>query len=284
MAASLADLKGNLSTPNNSVQSLYSSPAFLGRCFAALRGHALGLVLGVKGLGGVFSIFRKTSSREGVLAIEKDPLEFIAAYISPLTDKEHAQIGRIAILWGQIELITEDLLVLVTKLSWKELEALQITDKPMGARTMFLNEARARIKNPELEAKLKSFCDAIHETKVQRNHVFHGMWGWRANSLKRTVEPCARRSKDPSAPLKLYQLHALEKKLCRCSRIGHDLAWLLRGDQRRSKHVRFLHYGDKEPPQFLRQWSERNPLDHEVLDQSGKGGKLRRLENLHPLK
>jgi hypothetical protein len=218
------------------------------------------------------------------MAITSDPLEFVPGYISPLTDKEHARIGRIAILWGQIELQTEDLLVLVTKLSWEELEALQITDKPMGQRVSFLTIAGKRLKNPTLEARLKAFIGLINDTKTSRNHVFHGMWSWRANSRKQTVEACARRTKEPTVPMKVAQLIKLEKSLCRCSRLGYDLGWEMRGTTSRTKYTRFIHLAESGAPQWLRQWSERNPLDDVALDRSAKGGKLPRLDALHPPK
>lgn len=242
----------------------------------------------MKGFGGVLSILARTASRElseDDLAKAGDPLEFIPGYISPLTDKEHARIGRIAILWGQIELQTEDLLILVTRLSWAELEALQITDKPMGQRISFLTIAGRRLNDANLEEKLKKFITIINDTKASRNHVFHGMWGWRANSRKRTVEPCARRTKEPAVPMKMAQLIKLEKNLCRCSRAGYDLICELRGWQFRTKYTRFIHHGDKDGfPQWLQQWSERNPLDDDALDRSAVGAKLPRLEKLHPQK
>ena len=47
-----------------------------------------------------------------------DPLEFLAGYVSPLTDVEHATIGRIALLWGQADHFVEQLLPVVSELSW----------------------------------------------------------------------------------------------------------------------------------------------------------------------
>ncbi len=219
------------------------------------------------------------------MAVDGDPLKFIPGYISPLTDKEHARIGRIAVLWGQIELITEDLLMLVTKLSWQELEALQITDKPMGQRVSFLTIAAKRLKDAKLELQLKTFIGLINDTKTSRNHVFHGMWGWRASSRKRTVEACARRTKEPTVPMKISQLIKLEKSLCRCSRVGFDLVGDMRGWRNRAKFVRFIHHGESDDsPRWIQQWSERNPLDLAALDQSARGGKLPRLNALHPHK
>ena len=213
-----------------------------------------------------------------------DPLEYVPAFISPLTDKEHARLGRVVVLWGQVEHFVERLLCRVSGLSWKELEALQITEKPMGAKTNFISMARKRLQDPDMEAKVQQFCDLLNETKVARNHAMHGMWGWRANSRTKTVEPCARRTVDPKQPMKTAQLAALEKKLCRISRIGSDLTNQFDGGRFRAKYGRFTHHADKEPPEWLRQWSARNPLDYDALDRSAKGGRLPRLEKPLPRK
>jgi hypothetical protein len=213
-----------------------------------------------------------------------DPLQYIPAFISPLTDAEHARLGRIVVLWGQVEHFVEQLLCRVSGLSWKELEALQITERPMGAKTNFMSIARKRLGDATLEAKVQLFCELINETKVARNHAMHGMWGWRANSRNRSVEPCARRTADPKQPMKTAQLAALEKKLCRISRIGSDLTAHFDGHNVRAKYGRFIHHADKERPAWLREWSSRNPLDCAVLDRSTRGGKLPRLSSPFPRK
>jgi len=202
-----------------------------------------------------------------------DPLEYIPAYISPLTDKQHARLGRVVVLWGQVEHFVERLLCRVSGLSWKELEALQITEKPVSAKSKFISMARARLKNPELEKSVQRFCDLLNETKTSRNHAMHGIWGWRANSSGKTVEPGARKTSSPKTPMKMTQLAALEKKLCQLSRLGSDLVGHFDGFPR-VKYARFLHHADREPPEWLRQWSKRNPLDGEILDRSAGNGKL----------
>jgi hypothetical protein len=247
---------------------------------------ALDFALGVNGLGGVFSILARTASRElsGALDMADDPLEYIPGYISPLSDKEHARLGRIAVLWGQIEHFVEYLLPRVSGLTWKELEALQVTEKQMASKTSFLQLAAKRLGDAELEKQVRKFCELIHDTKTRRNHAFHGIWGLRANSRFKTVEACARRTVDPKAPMKVAQLIALERELCRCSRLGLDLLYAFEGDGVRVKYNRFLHHADREPPEWLKQWSKRNPLDCEALDRNAAKRQLPRPEKPFPRK
>lgn len=214
-----------------------------------------------------------------------DPLEFIPGYVSPLTDKQHAQIGRIAILWGQIEHFVEMFLPQVTGLSWEELVTLSVTDKPIGAKVMFLKAASARITDENLREQVRRFCTAIDNTKVARNHVFHGMWGWRGDKRTKTVFPAARKTSAPQAPFKATQLPALEKRLCACARLAADIYGHYWNDNNRFKFGRYLHHGDKEQvPQWLGLWSARNPLPVATLDRNAKAGRLPFLDDPFPRK
>lgn len=213
-----------------------------------------------------------------------DPLEFIPGYVSPLSDRDHARIGRIAILWGQIEHFVEFLLPKVTGISWEELETVGIASKPIAAKVDFLNVARKRVKDEGLKRRIGEFCLLIHETKTPRNHVFHGIWGWRGDERTKSVFPAARKTSQPDQPFKASQLPALEKKLSKCSRMGSDLMMAFYGESHRVKLMRFIHYGEGGVPAWLQQWSERNPMDDAVLDRSCKAGQLPRLGAPYPRK
>jgi hypothetical protein len=174
---------------------------------------------------------------------------------------------------------------MVSGLAAEELKALGLSDKPIGSKVLFLKAAASRLKEAELREQVKSFCAAIEETKVARNHVFHGIWGWRGDNRTETVFAAARKSSNPGQPFKATQLPALEKRLCRCSRLGSDLFMHYMKPGFRLKHTRFLHHGGKKAgPQWLQQWTARNPLDGAALDRSAKGGQLPRLDALAPRK
>ena len=214
-----------------------------------------------------------------------DPLEYISGYVSPLTDREHARIGRIAILWGQIEYFVDQLLEEVSGMEWGELEILGITERPVSARVDWLNRIRKRHPDKEFQEKLADFCAIIHETKTARNHVFHGIWGWRADIRKKQMIPAVRKSSIPEQPFRHTQLPSLEKKLCRCSRMGQDLCQPFWQAGVRPTLTRFVHHGAKEGAQeWMKQWSLRNPLDREALDCSGRAGQLLRPRKLLPPK
>lgn len=214
-----------------------------------------------------------------------DPLEFIPFYLSPLTDKQHAQIGRIALLWGQIEYFVEIFIAQVSTLSWEELSAIGVTEKPIGSKVIFLKTAAKRLENPDRATQVRAFCEAIDDTKVARNHIFHGIWGWRGDKRTKRIFPAARKTSDPAAPFKASSLPALERRLCRCARLGGDLASLFWwGDpDTRFKYSRFFHHGEQEDiPQWLRLWAARNPVDCHALDRTCKAGRLPSLDAPYP--
>lgn len=211
-----------------------------------------------------------------------DSTEFMAGYLSPLTDKEHARLGRISVLWGQIEYYLDHLLPVVSGFSDAELKAIGLTEKNVGTKTQFLKAAIQRLTDPARAHEARRFCELIDNTKVARNHAFHGLWGWRASSRSKTVEPCARHSKHPAKPLKIADLAKLEKALCACSRVGHDLLNECLGWEKERQPVRFFHGADKAVPTWLSEWTGRNRVGREYLDQNAKEGQLPRLARHFP--
>jgi hypothetical protein len=217
--------------------------------------------------------------------MSEHPFDLIPGYISPLTEDQHAQIGRIALLWGQVEHFVEQLTPHVTGLSWDELDALGVSDKPIGAKALFLKAASARLGDEETKLRVREFCAAIEDTKVARNHAFHGIWGWRGDKRTKQIFPAARKTSMPHAPLKATQLPGLEKRLCRCSRLGFDLLIHFDTPGLKIQYSRFLHHGDRETrPEWFHQWTRRNPIDCAALDRTAKAGRLPHLSAPYPPK
>ncbi len=213
-----------------------------------------------------------------------DPLEYAAGYISPLTDREHARIGRIAVLWGQIEYCVDEVIEYVSGMRWHELEALGVTERTLANKVNFLLKIRHRSADKDYQLAIADFCSLLHETKTARNHLFHGMWGWRAYPRTKQMIPAARKASALNQPFKYTQLPALEKKLCKCSRMALDLCHPVWNSSVRARLNRFVHHADNGDDKWMMQWSERNPLDDEHLDRSATVGQLPRLRALFPRK
>jgi hypothetical protein len=182
-----------------------------------------------------------------------------------------------------VEHFVDDLLPCVSGLKWEALEPLGVTEKNIQSKVQFLKVVAKQMGDSERGERVRNFCEAIEHTKVERNHLFHGIWGWRVNSRTKTVEPCARHSKFPSKPLKIPDLARLEKALCRCSRLGFNLLQEFWGWNENGAG-RFFHGSDKDFPKWLQQWIERYPPNDEHLDQSAKEGQLPRLARAYPRK
>lgn len=213
-----------------------------------------------------------------------DPLEFFAGYVSPLTDVEHATIGRIALLWGQVDHFVEQLMPVVSKLSWEQLKALQITEKPVGSKVGFLKASAKKLSDEALQEQIVSFCALVDDCKAHRNRVFHGMWGWRGERRTGKVIPAARKESEPHNPFPASKLPALERKLCKASRSGFDLVTTLVFRQTVRPHPsRFLHHGASDAtPEWFEQWTAHNPWDGDTQDRIEIAGQLPRRLRLYP--
>lgn len=209
-----------------------------------------------------------------------DP-ELHAGYISPLTEKDHARLGRIVILWGQTESMIDLILPAFCDLTQDEIAVLGIYDKPMAAKTMFLKTVSKSRAHKAVHDMVLKFVTIIENTKVERNHAFHSMWGWRVDDRKKSVEPCARYLKNPEKALTPSHLVRLEKELNKCARIGKNLLHLSMGEGPDYNPARYFHGALEAPPQWFVQWLERNPVCLENLDCGPKGGQLPRLREPH---
>jgi hypothetical protein len=203
-------------------------------------------------------------------------LELSPAFCSPLTDKQHARLGRIAVLWGHIDFILDELLLKVLRLTRGQRAAL-IGEKPIGPKLEMLKPGIAKIKDPVIQEKVRAFYTILNDTKAQRNHIFHGSWGWRAIDRGKRVSIAARHPKSPTSPVEVDKLPGLERELCRASRLGIDAYTLFRKDPLPTGSMRYLHGSSKQPRKWFLRWFEQHPLDAASWDRSCKEGELPRL-------
>jgi hypothetical protein len=203
-------------------------------------------------------------------------VELSPAFCSPLTDRQHARLGRIAVLWGHIDFILDELLLKVLRLSRAQ-RATFIGEKPIGPKLELLKPAIKTIKDPVVREKVQEFYSILNDTKGQRNHIFHGSWGWRANDRTKRVSVAARHPKSLTNPVEVEKLKDIERELCRASRLGMDGYTLLRKEPIPTGSMRYLHGRGKKPRKWFLQWHEQHPLTDASWDRSCKEGELPRL-------
>lgn len=203
--------------------------------------------------------------------------ELAPAFASPLTDEQHARLGRIAVLWGHIDWLLDEILLKVLKLSRAQREEL-IGEKPIGPKLAYLKPAIARIKDDRTRDAVQAMYTILNNTKGIRNHVFHGAWGWRAHDRTKSVTVAARHPKSPTNPVEATQLPWLERELCRASRFADDAFALLRTGTTNPGCGRFAHHGSKgRPRKWFVQWLQQHPLRDANFDRSFRAGELLRL-------
>src|SRR5688500_15958259 len=135
--------------------------------------------------------------------------ELSPAFVSPLTDEQHARLGRIAVLWGHIDFLLDELLLNVLKLTRAQRTTL-IGEKPIGPKLDYLKPALKTIKDPVARDKAEEFYKILNNTKAQRNHMFHGAWGWHVEERTKTMSAAARHPKSLTNPVRAEQLPRLE--------------------------------------------------------------------------
>lgn len=203
-----------------------------------------------------------------------DPYEFVPPFFSPLTHDQHARLGRIAVLWGQIDMILDQLLQAAMGLTGKQLRTFG-GEKPIGVKLGWLGNHMDDLHPQSGRDLAQQFATLADETKNQRNRCFHGVWGFRPARGQRIVA-AASHFKEVHNPVTTDDLPALEKKLCRTARVGTRALvelGIFSADNVRGCNRLFNGPGD-DPPGWLSEWSAEHPVDDSALDSRHKLGQL----------
>lgn len=99
------------------------------------------------------------------------PSDFVPPFVSPLTHDQHAQLGRIAILWGQIDMILDQLLQHAIGITGEQRITL-IGEKPIGAKLDMLSAHLKDISDQKAQQHAREFWNLANETKTVRNGVY----------------------------------------------------------------------------------------------------------------
>lgn len=200
----------------------------------------------------------------------------IPAYVSPLTDSQHAQLGRIAVLWGFADFFLDVILEKAVGLTREQHNTL-VRDKSFGAKLDILKAHLPAIADEDARTSAKVFREMLNNTKQRRNQAFHGAWGWRGVEGKELPEICARHHATPHNPIKASDLGKLETELCNATAFGRFAMAKLHLLPPLNGVTRFMHGEGENPPELFLQWIEQHPLDAANLDHSCKAGELPRL-------
>lgn len=150
--------------------------------FGGTFGLALGatfFVLGVKGLGGVFSIRLRTSSSLGVFVMPQPIRKECDVSLNGLIDlPDHAQwIGQIVSASSTLESLLGHLLAYLSEgsapVSISMFHAVTSTD---GQRAMLMAAAEHKLAGAELE-EFRDLMDEFRTRYGERSRIIHNLWG-----------------------------------------------------------------------------------------------------------
>jgi hypothetical protein len=94
----------------------------------------------------------------------------------PLNDGEMILMGKIAVLWGQIDESFNSVLRWVLRIEEEVFESLLGTQL-IASRLAHLKAAAPNAKRQEVRAKLLEVCELLTEVIPDRNAAMHGCWG-----------------------------------------------------------------------------------------------------------
>jgi hypothetical protein len=200
----------------------------------------------------------------------------VPLFYSPLTHDQHAQLGRIAVLWGQIDMIVDNLLTDVVAIE-PELRQHLFADKPIGAKLDALKVFVRRMPDGIEKSEVKLFVDLVDSAKAERNQCFHGVWGFRVTN-RQTVEAAAQHHRQPENPFRATALPSLERKLCQISHQGM-IALTALGLMEAQLGAYPLFLGDGDRGEWFSKWREQHFANNHIQDHRSKPGRLPFLKN-----
>lgn len=209
--------------------------------------------------------------------VNKPTQQDVPAFYSPLTHDQHAQIGRISVLWGQCEMFVDNLLTHILGIS-SDLRLKLFGDRQLGTKLDTLSTFAKDMEVGSPREELLKFIRIANEVKGERNSCFHGVWGFHVTRRKGVIAG-AKHHRQPEKPFKAADLPKLERKLCQLSHQGM-IALSSLGQMNRFVGAYELFHGEPDL-QWLAEWKERLRADRHAPGHKWKPGRLPYLD--HPL-
>jgi hypothetical protein len=151
------------------------------------------------------------------------------AYQIPLTDAQLIGLAKIAVVWGHVDSMLDELILYAYEIDNDQRKAL-IGEKPIGAKADILAKRINHIKPKETRALTQRFLELIQATKTERNAAFHGQWGYKLDKRKPNEFAVAvHYPPSPNNPLTPARFPAILKLLNEASRKGELALTQLKG-------------------------------------------------------
>ncbi len=111
-------------------------------------------------------------------------------YQLPLTDDELMLVGRITLVWAQIDFQIDGILTALHRLDEEQFAAF-FGRMMIGGKVQAARSAQARAPSETARIAVAEMCDAVSDCLRDRNLMTHGMWGWNWDGGNTRWESCA---------------------------------------------------------------------------------------------
>jgi hypothetical protein len=178
-----------------------------------------------------------------------EPVPPTPGFEIPLSATSLAHLGLMAVLWGQIDHIIDNLIAHAYRIDYAQRRAL-VGEKPIGAKVDLL---KSHIDGLPAEAQenTRRFLELITATKQDRNAAFHGLWAIHLNKRTGVESVAALYGKSPNNPLTPDRFLPIIQQLAECSNIGCSAMFVAIGQSRTGNvpvRFTFADLGGEEPP------------------------------------
>jgi hypothetical protein len=133
-------------------------------------------------------------------------------YQITLTADQATELGRLTVVWGQIDHFVFNSVSLLLTPDPNAAIAM-LGDLTTGPLVNLLNKSRHRIKDDNIKSMIKTFHDDMGSLIKKRNHIMHGMWGlFLPGKDAKKAKPACFYAKNPLNPIFAEDIHDLANK------------------------------------------------------------------------
>ncbi|MGQ2991497.1 MAG: hypothetical protein ACT6RD_12970 [Brevundimonas sp.] len=157
----------------------------------------------------------------------RKPFIIDPAFAVPLTPTQLHDLGVIAVVWGQIDFILDEIICHVHAFDHNQ-RATFVTDKQIAAKLDLLRSDYTRLPK-RLHAGCADLIKRVAQIKQNRNSAFHGVWGWKWETRSKTRQVGAFHSRTKNNPLRPIQLAGMAEELISLSKLAGSIMADLHG-------------------------------------------------------
>lgn len=172
-----------------------------------------------------------------------------AAIEIPLSLEQLQQLGVLSAVWGQIDYLISMSLSMIMGMDPVKVE--ELLDKQMtGARIAQLRKQLPKIKDEEIRKTATTFCKNMGGLIGKRNHITHGLWGWRVDLITKKGRRASFFLREKDKPIFVDDLSALASRFSDEAKRIHHVCCSLSGRHPEPGKIPQFFYSNGPPPDW----------------------------------